>query len=252
MEEYRALLELVVRESRELLGDALVGVYLHGSAVMGCFQAKTSDLDLIFVIKQEISDEKKRKFMDRVVKWNAQAPEKGIELSVVRESVCDPFVYPTPFELHFSMAHLDWYRKSPEDYIAKMQGTDLDLAAHFTILAHRGRTLYGKAIGDVFGEVEGAYYWDSIVSDIENAAEEIAKQPVYMTLNLCRVLAYKRERLILSKKEGGEWGLSNLPEQYAGLLKSALEAYRTGERVQFDDALAQKYAGDMLGQIKGG
>ena len=34
--------------------------------------------------------------MDMVVEINKLAPVKGIELSVVKEDVCNPFVYPTP------------------------------------------------------------------------------------------------------------------------------------------------------------
>ncbi|MDE6420063.1 MAG: DUF4111 domain-containing protein, partial [Lachnospiraceae bacterium] len=168
----------------------------------------------------------------------------------VRESVCRPLFYPTPFELHFSITHLNWYRQDADDYIQKMKGTDKDLAAHFMIIYHRGRTLCGKEIRDVFSEVDRAYYLDSILSDIEDAAEEIAEQPVYMILNLCRVLAYKRDQLILSKKEGGEWGLTNIPEQYRELLVSAMDEYRTGDTMRFDRELAKKYAEYMLEQIK--
>lgn len=250
MDEYKELLGLFIQESKEILEDELVGIYLHGSAVMGCFHSQKSDIDLMVVIKEEISDECKRKFMDMVVKLNAQAPEKGIEISIVRESVCRPFVYPTPFELHFSITHLNWYRQDADDYIQKMKGTDKDLAAHFTIIYHRGRTLCGKEIKDVFSEVDRTYYLDSILSDIENAVEEIAEQPVYMILNLCRVLAYKRNQLILSKKEGGEWGLTNIPEQYRELLVSAMDEYRTGDAMRFDEELAKKYAEYMLEQIK--
>lgn len=250
MDEYKELLNSFVRESKEILGEELVGIYLHGSAVMGCFHAQKSDIDLMVVIKEEISDACKRKFMDMVVELNAHAPEKGIEVSIVRESVCRPFVYPTPFELHFSITHLNWYRQDADDYIQKMKGTDKDLAAHFTIIYHRGRTLCGREIRDVFSAVEPACYLDSILSDIENAAEEIAEQPVYMILNLCRVLAYKRDQLILSKKEGGEWGLTNIPEQYRGLLVSAIDEYSTGDAMRYDREQAKKYAEYMLEQIK--
>lgn len=250
MDKYKELLGLFVRESKEILRDELVGIYLHGSAVMGCFHAQKSDIDLMVVIKEEISDACKRKFMDMVVRLNAQAPEKGIEVSIVRESVCRPFIYPTPFELHFSITHLNWYRQDADDYIQKMKGTDKDLAAHFMIIYHRGRTLCGKEIKDVFSEVDRSNYLDSILSDIENAIEEVAEQPVYMILNLCRVLAYKRNQLILSKKEGGEWGLTNIPEQYRELLLSAMDEYRTGDAMRFDEELAKKYAEYMLGQIK--
>lgn len=250
MDEYKELLNLFVQESKEILGRELVGIYLHGSAVMGCFQAEKSDIDLIVVVKDGITDESKRKFMDMVTGLNERAPKKGIEVSIVRENVCRPFVYPTPFELHFSITHLSWYREAADDYIRKMKGTDKDLAAHFTIICHRGRKIYGKEIREVFDEVDQTYYFDSILSDVENSAEEITEQPVYIVLNLCRVLAYKRDRLILSKKEGGEWGLTNIPERYAGLLMSAMEEYRTGKTMQFAGALAKEYAQYMLEQIR--
>ena len=63
-----------------------------------------------------------------------------------QQSICRPFIYPTPFELHFSVAHLYWYGKDPDDYISKMKGEDKDLAAHFTIITHRGKCLYGAPI----------------------------------------------------------------------------------------------------------
>ena len=144
MNTYKTLLEEFVSRSKAIFDANLTGIYLHGSAVMGCFNPKKSDLDLLVVIKEDISNETKRRFMDMVVALNEQAPEKGIELSVVKECVCNPFVYPTPFELHFSKAHLQWYQSNPQDYVEKMKGTDKDLAAHFTITYHRGQVLYGK------------------------------------------------------------------------------------------------------------
>ena len=158
MNGYQHILDRFVERSREILGGRLVGVYLHGSAAMGCFHGASGDLDLLAVISETASDRWKRPFMDMAVGLNAQAPAKGIELSVVREDVCRPFVYPTPFELHFSNAHLDWYRTAPEEYIDRMRGTDKDLAAHFTMIYHRGKALYGKAIPETFSPVPPADY----------------------------------------------------------------------------------------------
>ncbi|MDE6701033.1 MAG: DUF4111 domain-containing protein [Acetatifactor sp.] len=250
MDEYTDLLDLFVRRSQDILGDNLVGIYLHGSAVMGCFNAQKSDIDLLIVINDYISDETKRIFMNMAVLLNRQAPAKGIEFSIVRVGVCRPFVYPTPFELHFSVSHIDWYQAEPDDYIQKMNGTDKDLAAHFTIIYHRGRTLCGKEIRDVFSEVSREYYFDSILSDVENAKDDIVNNPMYIILNLCRVLAYKRNNLILSKLEGGEWGLTKLPGKYLNLIYSAITEYQTGILMLLDEQLAKEYAGYMLEQIK--
>ena len=252
VERYKNLLEKFVSGSKQIFGGNLTGIYLHGSAVMGCFHPLKSDLDLLVVVREEVSNETKRQFMDLVVELNKQAPPKGLELSVVKEGVCKHFVYPTPFELHFSNTHLNWYESNPQDYVEKMKGTDKDLAAHFTITYHRGQVLYGKEISKVFAPVPSADYLDSIWCDIENAKEEIAENPMYLTLNLCRVLAYKKDGLIVSKLEGGEWGLKHIDRQeFQTLISQALREYQSGEAMVFDAAVAREFAEYMIKEIQG-
>ncbi len=246
---------LFAERSAEILGANLVGVYLHGSAAMGCYNPAKSDLDLIVVVEDTPDDACKRAFMDMTAEISARLPGRdtehaGIEMSIVRRAACSPFVYPTPFELHFSAMHLEWYRRDPEDYIRKMKGTDKDLAAHFTVIRHRGRCLAGKPAEEVFGEVPAEDYLDSIYDDIRNAGEKIAGNPMYCTLNLARTLAYRTDGKILSKKEGGEWGLAHLPEKYSPLLRTALEDYENSGDVLYDLENAKEYAGYMLGRIK--
>ena len=247
--ETEQLIAGFVRESKQILGDNLVGIYLHGSAVMGCFNPLKSDIDLLVVTANDMPDETKRAYMDMVVALNAQAPAKGIEMSVVKREVCKPFVYPTPFVLHFSAMHLGWYRDNPDDYVKKMNGTDKDLAAHFTVIRARGVCLYGAPVADVFGEVPAENYMDSLWYDIADAEDDIAEDTMYFTLNLARVLAFLQDGSVLSKKEGGEWGLKNLPEKYHGLLLAALSEYR-GETPGYDISVAKDYANEMLSLIR--
>ena len=161
--------------SKSILDGRLTGVYLHGSAVMGCYQPKKSDLDFLVVINTALSDAEKRRFMDSLLELDEACPAKGIEMSIVTKDVCNPFVYPTPFILHYSRMHIEWYRRDPEDYILKMKGTDRDLAAHFTVIRSRGRCLYGLPIPDLFGEVPERDYLDSIWNDVSGAEEEITE-----------------------------------------------------------------------------
>ena len=242
--------ETFTKQSRQILDDRLVGIYLHGSAVMGCFSPDKSDVDLLVVVNSTVPDDIKKRYMDMVTELSSEAPAKGIEMSIIRESDCDPFVYPTPFELHFSIAHLEWYRNDPDDYISKMKGTDKDLAAHVTITRHRGRTLYGKPIEAVFGEVSEDNYFDSILCDIENAVEDIENDPMYIVLNLARVLAYKNEKMVLSKKEGGEWGINALPVVYGPVLEMALDEYCNNEAPHYDSGSLREYAKYMINEIK--
>ena len=244
------LLRAFVSRSRDILGDNLLGIYLHGSAVMGCFHPAVSDIDLIVLVRHALSETVKRAFMDMTVDLNASAPAKGIEMSVVQAAFCRPFVYPTPFELHFSVTHLAWYTENPEDYIRKMKGTDPDLAAHFTVIRIRGQCLFGLPIRDAFGEVPRAAYLDSIWKDICHADEEITDNTMYLTLNLARVLAFLREGSVLSKKEGGDWALRHLPETFHPLIQAALSEYAGAKGIVYDPAAARAYADAMLCAIR--
>ena len=238
-----------VEKSKEIIQDNLIGVYLHGSAVMGCYNPMKSDIDLVVVVKDSMSNTVKKAFMDMVVELNGKGPAKGIEMSIVKQSVCKPFVYPTPFELHFSIAHLEWYGMNPDDYISKMKGEDKDLAAHFTIITHRGKCICGAPIKDVFADVPIKDYVDSIWNDIADAEEDIADDPMYMILNLARVLAYLKDGLVLSKKEGGEWALNNLPGMYHSLIHDAMKEYADGVDIAYETNIAKDYARYMVEQI---
>ena len=84
-----------------------------------------------------------------------------------------------------------------------VHGLDRDLAAHFTVTRAVGVPLWGAPAADVFAPVPAADYLDSIWYDVEGAEDDILENPVYVILNLCRVLAYLRDGAVLSKAQAG-------------------------------------------------
>ncbi len=116
-----------------------------------------------------------------------------------------------------------------------------DLAAHVTVIRDMGIVVYGSSIKDVFEEVPKDYYLASIQFDIENAEYEFAGNPVYIVLNLCRVLAYVKSGLILSKAEGGKWGLAHLPHEFARIVRDALDCYSSDKEAEIDVDLGQQF-----------
>lgn len=247
---YQNVLNEIVSKSQEILGEKLTGIYLHGSMAMGCFNPKKSDIDIIIVIEDCISNTQKIMLMKNIVFLNSKAPKKGLEISVVKKEYCNPFVYPTPYELHFSSAHLKWFNDNPNDYIEKMKGEDLDLAAHFTIIRKYGIVLYGERIEDIFAPVPEKDYFDSISSDIERAEDDILKQPIYVILNLCRVLAFVSEGLCLSKEDGGKWGIGHLPIEFHLIIQVALNCYSSDMEMIIEKNDAIIFARKMLQLIK--
>lgn len=247
---YQELLNEIVSLCTHTIGDHLTGIYLHGSLAMGCFHPNSSDIDIIVVSDCELSDPQKICLMWGIVKLNSVAPAKGLEIHFLNRSVCRPFVYPTPFELHFSPMRLNWFLHDPHDYIQKMHGTDKDLASHITVLNHRGITIHGDSIPTVFGSVSAADYLDSIWHDIESAPNDILENPVYVILNLCRTWAYLTDNLILSKAEGGEWGLMHLDQDFHPLISHTLNCYQSSQQPQMDADTALQFSATMLAKIK--
>lgn len=229
----------VLREIRqcclEIFPETLVGVYVHGSLALNCFNWNKSDIDFIVVVKSAPCLRQKEQFVSGLLGIDKHGPPKGLEMSLVLEKYVRDFVYPTPFELHFSNMYKQECRDNLEEYCSRMNGVDKDLSAHFTVIRNACVNVYGKPEKDVFGEIPKSDYLDSIKCDIDSAETEIESNPVHVVLNLCRVLAYVESDLILSKKDGGYWGIKNVPKKYTGIIVSALDSYLDDKRSMTDE-----------------
>lgn len=233
---------------QNILGDNLLGIYIHGSIAFECFNWDNSDIDFIVVTGKEPDCIRKKHIVQLLLESDKSAPPKGFEVSFVLEKDCRNFTYPTPYQLHFSNFHKEKYINDTDGHINRLQGTDKDLAAHFTVINNSGITFYGKDKKDVFSPVPEEYYLDSIRHDIENAVDEITDSPVYLILNLCRTLAYITEGSVLSKADGGLWGISNLP-QYRTIIGKAYRQYVHNENVHFDNNQLIEFARYMTEKI---
>ncbi len=227
-------LEKIKQLSLQTFNENLVGVYVHGSLSLDCFNWENSDIDFIVVLDDAPTQEQKEKYISELLSINSNGPAKGLEMSIVLKKYTHNFLYPTPFELHFSNSHTNQCCNDIKTYCQQMNGTDKDLAAHFTIINHACITLCGAPAKVVFGEVPQNNYFDSIKSDIENAEKEVKENPIYIILNLCRVIAYKCDGLILSKKDGGLWAINYLDKQYSPLIEKALKVYQSKSNVISD------------------
>lgn len=243
------ILEKIKETYQTVLKDKLVGIYVHGSIAFGCFNWDKSDIDFLVVVKEALNQEEKEALISELLILDENCPPKGLEMSVVLDKVCKPFVYPTPFELHFSNTHKERCKSNLTEYCRNMNGVDKDLAAHITVINRVGITLCGKEISEVYEAVPKRDYVDSIWCDIENAEEEIDDNPVYIILNLCRVLAYLEDDVVLSKKQGGEWGRENLPVECRNLIEKALESYQSDTEF-VKDGFERNFVDYMLSRIK--
>ncbi|WP_406242398.1 aminoglycoside adenylyltransferase domain-containing protein [Tissierella carlieri] len=245
--EPKKILDIIVQRYKNILDKNLVGIYLHGSLAMGCY-TNESDIDFLVVVREAIDVATKKDIIESIIHLD-NLPKKGIEMSIVLEKYAKEFIYPTPFELHYSDSHREKYL-SDNNYICG-NSTDEDLAAHFTIVINRGICLYGKKIGEVFADVPRKYYIDSIVNDIENAGKSIVENTVYITLNLCRVLYYMKENVVCSKLEAGNWAKEVVPQKYRRIVEDATNVYTNKlDQMEYSKGILKEYANYMLKEIK--
>lgn len=216
-----------------VLGDNLLGVYLHGSLALGCFNPQRSDIDLLAVTHRLMSPAEKRAVAAFLL--DISGHPHPVEISILVREHLHPWRYPTPFDFHYSE---DWRQQTAaalandswQHWTASEQG-DPDLAAHITVLHARGVVLLGPSIADIFPPVPRADFVHSLRLDVLDARfglTGLAEHPVYSVLNACRTLAYLRDRAILSKAEGGAWALAALPAAHRPVITDVLAAYQCG------------------------
>jgi len=224
------ILDKINHSYSDFFGKDLVGIYVHGSLAMGCFNPQSSDIDFLIVVKRSLTLSEKQLLTKSTLRLVADTSEK-LEFSVVTADQLENFTYPTPFEFHYSDS---WKQKYIDQTIdLEITKCDTDLAAHFVITKKCGFVLTGRPIQELFPEIPHKYYLDSIKKDadwsydnvLKGPNEGTCKIPHYAVLNFCRVLAFMRESLITSKREGGEWGLLNLPAHYHPIIQEALNEY---------------------------
>jgi hypothetical protein len=178
---------------------AVVGVYLHGSAVLGDFSWDRSDLDLLVVV-EDGTDEPAIERVGDVLLVDRPRPGRGLESSVVDRSAAAAPRPPWPFRLHVATGPGDERRVSGRD-----QPGDPDLALHYFVTRSSGVVLCGPPVDAVVGAVPRAVVRDQLASELNWAISEA--DAGYAVLNACRALRFAREGVVCSKTAAGTWAV---------------------------------------------
>lgn len=85
MSDFRVtvILDRIAADTAAILGETLIGIYLHGSLALGCFNWAKSDIDYLTVVETEPTLAQKEALIAALLALDAICPEKGIEMSVV-------------------------------------------------------------------------------------------------------------------------------------------------------------------------
>ncbi|UNL83298.1 nucleotidyltransferase domain-containing protein [Priestia koreensis] len=206
---------------KKLVKKDFVGLYVHGSLAMGGFHLKHSDIDIIVLTKKPASNEQKEKLAHYLK--GASGQPFPIELSILTTKQVENWTHPSPFDFHFSEYWRSRFQENTaHTIVSQKEMVDPDLAAHLTILTERGRCVDGKSISDAFQLIPTSHYYSAIMGDYEDCLGSIEENPTYSILNMLRVYRYKKDQVISSKQEAGEWGCTEFPVQQIETIQKAL------------------------------
>jgi predicted nucleotidyltransferase len=215
-----------------------IGAYVHGSLAMHCFYRAKSDIDLLVVVPDSLSEAEREHAARALAGRSRDRPIAGdLELSVLTVTQAAKHEHPRPFEVHYSDYWTEQILARQVDYA--VTNSDPDLAAHLTVVRARGSAVFGPPPADVFAAVPHDDYLAAITADLHDvlSGDALLSAPYYGVLNACRVLATLEAGpgTVLSKEECVGWAREAMPAEHRPLVEQALRCYRSARVVAVGD-----------------
>jgi Domain of unknown function (DUF4111) len=203
-----AYLDQLADRATAVLGDSLIGVDLHGSAVLGGFDRERSDLDLLMVVSGPLGAAMKRRLAAELSPEAMPCPAaRGLELSVVTAATALAPSPKPPFELHLAI-------DGQTGVLRVVDGAghpgDPDLPLHFAVCGQHGHPLSGPQPRELFAPVPRAWLLRAMGRDLAWARQHAPVE--YQVLNACRAWRFADEDLLCSKLDGGRWARGRLQD----------------------------------------
>ncbi len=242
VEEY---LEAFAIRVRDVLGEELIGSYLHGSGVLGGFNPARSDIDILVVSLHPLTQNQRTRMCQELGGVSLPVPAATLEMSVVTSDTCRTPVASPLYELHVN---------TRDNRCADGTGrTDPDLLLHFAVVQQSGRLIgSGHSPEDVFAPVPRHLVLEGMAMELEDALSSPNTAPEYVVLNACRNLAYDKTGHIYSKIDGTEWVLAHEPTKYKELILSAVHRQEqgTGTDEPIDPKSVAAFATDVVSKLR--
>jgi len=226
----RSFAENLTAELVRRSGDFLSAAYLHGSAALGGWNVERSDVDILFVVADEIGDDAVAAIGELLLATRGLG--RGLECSVVTSSQAARPCPPYPFILHRGQD-----AGAQRLYCGSEMPGDSDLLMHYAVCRVAGITLFGPPPLDCIGAVPRPVILTYLAGELDwglaNGAES------YAVLNACRALEYLDSGRLVSKVAGGLAALDRGTGP-AGPVRMALDAQQgtCGERRPGPEATA--------------
>jgi predicted nucleotidyltransferase len=221
-QDVNQIVDLLLARVKAILGDELIGMYLHGSLANGGFD-EYSDIDVIFVTKGKLGDglfstlQALHADLARIHSpWAVQQEVSYIPQEALRRFDRSNMLHPhldrgRAETLHWMDHESDWVIQR---YILRERG--------IRIMGPEPRTLVDPVSPDDLraAVAEGMPLW--LIPMLKDPSELKQRGPQsFYVLSLCRMLYTLRYGAVLSKQDAARWALENMDPHWRPLIERA-------------------------------
>jgi predicted nucleotidyltransferase len=216
-DDVNQLLEELLTNMQNILGEKLVGVYLYGSLVIGDFDPTSSDIDLVAALTSDLDDEEfaaLQKMHDDFAHEHREWDNR-IEVCYISLAALQTVKTKTSLVANISPGEPFHHRESSREWLAD-----------WYVVRKKGITLFGPSPkiliepiskDEFIGAVRAnAKAWDEWIHDMQTR-----KSQAYAILTMCRALYTLKYGEQVSKKQAALWAEKEFPE-WASLFQNAL------------------------------
>lgn len=222
----------------DVVGDALIGAYLHGSAVLGGLRP-TSDIDVLAVISRPTTEPERRALVDRLLEISGRRARRGpgrpIELTILVQSDVRPWRHPPMVEFLYG----EWRRNDYEAGFVPGPEPMADLGPEIALTLAGNRALAGPPPADVLDPIPDADLRRAITAGVPSLMDDLDSDTRNVLLTLARIWATLATGEITSKDQAAAWALERMPADRRGPMHRAREMYLEGwDRDDWGEELA--------------
>jgi predicted nucleotidyltransferase len=248
----QAQVDGVVDALRDILGGAVRGVYLHGSAVLDRLRPR-SDLDLLVVADRPTTHAEKRRLTDRLLAISDRDDDprfrRCLELTIVVGPEIRPWRYPPPIDYLYG----EWLRGAlAAGHVEPAAPTSPDLATVISIVLLGDHPIVGPPPAELLDPVPPADLRRAMTDELRPLLDDLETDTRNVVLTLARIWTTLATGEIRSKDGAARWALDRLPAEHRPVLARARAVYLGEEAETWDDLRAQihPHVDFVLGRIR--
>jgi predicted nucleotidyltransferase len=215
---------LVVAALRSLLGAAVLGVYLHGSSVLGGLKPH-SDVDLMAVTTRPMGDDEKRTLLHRLLHISrAGRPgwdRRPIELLVLVQDRIRPWRYPPDVDLLYG----DWWRAEYERGEFPWTSPNPDLTIQIDMALRADHPVFGPPLTTLLDAVPPADVRRAMLDSLSDLLTNLDGDEANVLLTLARTWYSLVTGSIAPKDSAADWAIERLPPADRTILAHARSIY---------------------------